>query len=102
MSEENAVETLSRWIDSGAMWRVLHRAPTSITVSMCRYDGGEEMERLTSTDPKLLTWIGDRQESNHWCAHSRTAAGTRRRLSRASWPGHPGNRSPPVSVSRTT
>lgn len=64
MSEENAVETLSRWTDSGAMWRVLYRTPTSITVSMCRCDGGEEMERLTSTDPELLAWIGDRQISN--------------------------------------
>ncbi|MCE4267570.1 hypothetical protein [Rhodococcus globerulus] len=64
MSEENAVETLSRWSDSGAMWRVLRRTPTSITVSMCRCDGGEEMERLTSTDPELLAWIGKRQTSN--------------------------------------
>ncbi|MGG7104758.1 hypothetical protein [Rhodococcus sp. 24CO] len=64
MSKTNAVETLSRWTDAGAMWRVLDRTPTSITVSMCRCDGDEEMERLTTTDPELLAWIGDRQTSN--------------------------------------
>lgn len=46
------------------MWRVLDRTPTSITVSMRRCDGDEEMERLTTTDPELLAWIGDRQTSN--------------------------------------
>ncbi|NMM85525.1 hypothetical protein B2J88_14300 [Rhodococcus sp. SRB_17] len=64
MAEENDRETLSRWADSGAMWRVLHRTPTSITVSLCRCDGGEEIDRLTSTDPDLLTWIGDRRASD--------------------------------------
>lgn len=64
MSKTNAVETLSRWTDTGAMWRVLDRTPTSITVSMRRCDGDEEMERLTTTDPELLAWIGDRQTSN--------------------------------------
>lgn len=64
MAEENDRETLSRWADSGAMWRVLHRTPASITVSLCRCDGGEEMDRLTSTDPDLLTWIGDRRASD--------------------------------------
>ncbi|OYD67167.1 hypothetical protein [Rhodococcus sp. OK302] len=64
MAEENDRETLSRWADSGATWRVLQRTPTSITVSLCRCDGGEEMDRLTSTDPDLLTWIGDRRASD--------------------------------------
>jgi hypothetical protein len=31
---------------------------------MCRCDGGEEMDRLTSTDPELRAWIGERQTSD--------------------------------------
>ena len=63
MTEEQPVETLSRWSGSGAMWRVLHRTPTSITVSLRRCDDGEEVDRLTSSDPDLLAWIGDRSSS---------------------------------------
>ncbi|MDA3635287.1 MULTISPECIES: hypothetical protein [Rhodococcus] len=63
MTEEQPVETLSRWSDSGATWRVLRRTPTSIMISLRRCDGGEEVERLTSSDPHLLAWIGDRVSS---------------------------------------
>ncbi|MBQ9056109.1 hypothetical protein [Rhodococcus sp. (in: high G+C Gram-positive bacteria)] len=63
MTEEQPVETLSRWSDSGATWRVLRRTSTSITVSLRRCDGGEEVERLTPSDPDLLEWIGNRSTS---------------------------------------
>lgn len=63
MTEDQPVETLSRWSDSGATWRVLRRAPTSITISLRRCDGGEEVGRLTSSDPDLLAWIGNRSSS---------------------------------------
>lgn len=63
MTEEQPVETLSRWSDSGARWRVLHRTPTSITISLRRCDGGEEVDRLTSSDSDLLEWVGDRVSS---------------------------------------
>ncbi|PBI83061.1 hypothetical protein BKP42_68330 [Rhodococcus erythropolis] len=63
MTKDSAVEVLSRWSDSGAVWWVLRRTPTSVTVSLRRCDGGEEVDRLTSSDPALLAWIGDRASS---------------------------------------
>jgi hypothetical protein len=57
------VAELQRWQDAGAVWQVLSRHSDSVTVAMLRCDGGEEMERFTSDDPRLLTFIGDRQSS---------------------------------------
>lgn len=33
------------------------------TVSMCRCDGGEEMQRLTTSDPDLMAWLSKHPES---------------------------------------
>jgi hypothetical protein len=34
-----------------------------VTVALLRRDGGEEVDRFTSDDPRLLGFIGDRQSS---------------------------------------
>jgi len=39
------------------------RAEGWVTLSLCRCDGGEELQRLTSTNPELLKWLGDRTSS---------------------------------------
>lgn len=57
------IAELQRWQDSGAIWEVLTRRGTSVTVALLRCDGGEEVERFTSDDPRLLTFIGDRRSS---------------------------------------
>jgi hypothetical protein len=57
------VAELQRWQDSGAMWEVLARKSDSITVALLRCDGGEEMDRFTSDDPRLLAFVGDRHSS---------------------------------------
>jgi predicted ArsR family transcriptional regulator len=58
------VERLRRWEDMGAVWRVLARTPSNVTVSMLSCDAGEEMDRLVSDDPLLLAFIGDRDASD--------------------------------------
>ncbi|MDV3134615.1 hypothetical protein [Mycobacterium sp. 29Ha] len=58
------VAELQRWQDSGALWEVLARVGGSVTVALLRCDGGEEMERFTSDDPRLLEFIGDRRSSD--------------------------------------
>ncbi|WP_163686397.1 hypothetical protein [Mycolicibacterium gadium] len=58
------VAELQRWQDSGALWEVLARKSGSVTVALLRCDGGEEMERFTSDDPRLLAFIGDRRSSD--------------------------------------
>lgn len=55
---------LRRWEDSGGVWRVLARGERGVTVSLCQCTGGEEVERLTSSDPELLTFLGDREASD--------------------------------------
>jgi hypothetical protein len=57
------VADLMRWQDSGAHRRVITRAHDSITIALLRCDGGEEVERFTSTDPRLLDYVGTRTSS---------------------------------------
>jgi hypothetical protein len=61
--EDNVIDVLDRWTDSGAIWRVDTRTSTSVTISMHRCDGGEEVERLRTTDPAVIDWLGDRTSS---------------------------------------
>ena len=57
------VAELQRWEDSGAVWEVIARAANSVTIGLLRCDGGEEVDRFTSDDPRLLDFIGDRRSS---------------------------------------
>ena len=62
-SSRDLVAVLARWHDSGATWQVVARSRGSVTVALCRCDGGEEMERLTSGDPALLAYLDGRDSS---------------------------------------
>jgi hypothetical protein len=62
--EPDAVGRLKRWQDSGAVWRVMSLATDTVTISLCRCDGGEEVDRLTSDDPDLLRWLDGRTSSD--------------------------------------
>jgi hypothetical protein len=57
------VAELQRWADSGAVWRVVDRRGDAVTIALLRCDGGEEMDRFTSADPRLLDFIGERSTS---------------------------------------
>lgn len=54
------VAVLQRWVASGAHWRVLHRGDVSVTVGLFTCDGGEEVDRITSSDPALRAYLGER------------------------------------------
>lgn len=54
---------LQRWQDSGAVWEVIARSASSVTIGLLRCDGGEEVDRFTSDDPRLLEFIGNRRSS---------------------------------------
>lgn len=58
------VADLQRWQDSGAHWRVLTRTADSLTISLLRCDGGEEVDRFTSSDPRLFEFVGGRSGSD--------------------------------------
>jgi len=57
------VAEIQRWQDSGAVWEVISRRGDTVTIALLRCDGGEEMDRFTSDDARLLDFIGDRQSS---------------------------------------
>ena len=55
-----AVETLRRWEEFGGVWWVTFRSGSQVTLSLCRCDGGEEVERLAFDDPELAGWLDAR------------------------------------------
>jgi hypothetical protein len=57
------VAELQRWQDSGAVWAVISQNGGRVTVALLRCDGGEEVDRFTSDDPRLVSFIGDRMTS---------------------------------------
>jgi hypothetical protein len=62
--KESALETLRRWETAGGHWQVLSsRSPAGLIVALLRCDGGEEAHRITSDDPALAAYIGDRETS---------------------------------------
>lgn len=48
---------LRRWEDAGGVWRVAMVGARGATVVLCRCDGGEEVDRFTSGDPRLLAML---------------------------------------------
>lgn len=57
MAPEDPVDVLRRWEEFGAVWEVAHRDGDTVTVSLRRCDGGEEMSRIVSDDPALLAYV---------------------------------------------
>ena len=54
------VDRLRRWEDSGATWEVLARGAGGVVIALLSCDAGEEMDRLSSADPAVLAYVGDR------------------------------------------
>jgi hypothetical protein len=63
MSGTDYVAALRRWEDAGAYWRVEGRRGDELTVALYRCDGGEEVERFTSSDAELIRFVGDRSDN---------------------------------------
>lgn len=61
--DPDRVAELQRWQDAGAVWQVVARRDGTVTVALLRCDGGEEVDRFTSADPRLVEFIGDRRHS---------------------------------------
>jgi hypothetical protein len=57
------VEVLRRWEEAGAIWRVVSRSPSGLQIALMTCDGGAEVHRLTSDDPELIAFVGDRPTS---------------------------------------
>ncbi|MGV9800424.1 hypothetical protein ACWDTP_20490 [Mycobacterium sp. NPDC003449] len=57
------VADLQRWQDSGGHWQVVAQTGHGVTIALLRCDGGEEADRFTSADPRLLEFVGGRSGS---------------------------------------
>ena len=55
--DRDYVAELTRWQESGATWQVIARTRRGVTVALMRCDGGEEVDRFTSSDPRLLEFV---------------------------------------------
>ena len=62
-ADRDPVEVLRRWQDAGAIWRVLARSSSHVTVALCTCDGGEEVDWLSSSNPALLVFLAGRTSS---------------------------------------
>lgn len=61
---EDAVATLRRWEDAGAVWRVLAREGASITVGLWTCTGDELVDRVVSAEPALDRFVAGRTASD--------------------------------------
>ena len=53
----SALARLLRWEDAGGTWRCESGGAEQASVVLCRCDGGEEVERILSSDPELLAFL---------------------------------------------
>lgn len=60
-ADRDFVAELIRWEDAGATWHVVARAARGVTVALMRCDGGEEVDRFTSAEPRLLDFVERRR-----------------------------------------
>jgi len=54
------LERITRWEDAGAVWEVVALRPESATISLLRCDAGEEVDRLVTSDPRVLALCRER------------------------------------------
>jgi hypothetical protein len=64
VTSSDPVEVLRRWEAAGGVWEVLSRACGALTVRLCTCTGGEEVDRLVSSAPDLVAYVGDRVRSD--------------------------------------
>jgi hypothetical protein len=60
---DGPLAVLSRWQAAGAVWRVLGRDRTHVTIGLFTCDGGEEVSRFTSSDIALRGFVDAHPES---------------------------------------
>ena len=59
--DRDYVAELVRWQDAGAMWEPVARTSQGVTIALLRCDGGEEVDRFTSGDERLLEFVRQRR-----------------------------------------
>ena len=52
-----------RWEESGGTWRSSTTPDGTVTVTLCRCDGGEVVDRIVSDDTALASYVATRPGS---------------------------------------
>ena len=60
---QDLLDALERWHEAGGVWRVCDRGADRVTVALLRCDAGEEVDRLSSSDPVWLAHLAGREDS---------------------------------------
>jgi len=55
---------LTRWEQTGAVWRVVHQTPERAVIALLTCTAGEEVDRLESSDPALLALVETKSRSD--------------------------------------
>lgn len=63
MDDVDPLATLERWSAFGGVWRVVASNGSVATVSLCRCDGGEEVDRLVVREPRTLAYLATHPSS---------------------------------------
>ena len=80
--DPDPVAVLRRWEDAGGVWRILGRKDGAVTVGLYRCDGGEEVDRFSSADPRLEAFVAQRGDRDRDAAGRARQARPRDRLGR--------------------
>ncbi|GAA1947183.1 hypothetical protein GCM10009798_02780 [Nocardioides panacihumi] len=64
MTATDPVDVLRRWEAAGGVWEVVSRSSGGLTVRLCTCTGGEEVDRLESSSPALVAYVGERARSD--------------------------------------
>ena len=60
--DRDYVAELIRWQDAGATWQLVAQTFHGVTIALLRCDGGEEVDRFTSDDPRLREFVARRAD----------------------------------------
>jgi len=55
--ETSDLSRLQRWEIAGGTWRLDGRRGDTLTITLCRCDGGEEIDRLISAEQDLIEYV---------------------------------------------
>ncbi len=57
---DDPLETLRRWEETGAVWRVQSVRGDEVTIGLFTCDGAEEMSRFSTRDTGVLAYVAGR------------------------------------------
>lgn len=57
---DDGLGRLRRWEVFGGHWRIRSQTPTQLEIALLTCSGGEDVDRMLTTDPAVLAYVGSR------------------------------------------